>query len=533
MTAIFDENQAFQDVDGKPIVNGLIYIGTTFSDTKNNLIPIFADRELTIPLANPQSINSFGKAVNKIWVASTFSIVVEDENAVQIYSDQDAGGFASSVGTIPLSNVMGINVLTASANPNLTEYVDQQEYSFKAANTNTGPVTMNVDDNGAIPIKNEGADLAAGRLVADTIYKIIFNATSNIFQLASSSGGDVSGPGSAVDNNMAVFDGITGKLIKDFGISASDVVVGPGSSGNENIPIFNGLTGKIIKDSGVPLSGLGGGDVTGPGLSVDGDVVIFDSITGKLIKDSNIPVAKLVMGPNSSGDGNVTVFDGPTGKIIKDSGQGLADFVTSESPVVNENLPSYNGTPGNVLKDSGIPAGEVVTSPDPSIDLNIAVYDGTSGKVIKDSGIPVGSAFRGALVSKIGGQALLENITTKLTWESERYDTDNIHDNITNNSRLTVPAGVTFVRLIASIDWEFSMLGGREIFVFLNGSGFLGTSQVTMFPDFVGDAVLSFSGAPHPVLGGNYFEIFASQSGQPSLDVSSTTTTWFAMEILQ
>ena len=158
---------------------------------------------------------------------------------MQIFSDPDAGSFAASIGTLALRNVVGINTLTSLADPTITQYVDQQEYSFKAANNNTGPVTMNVDDNGAIPIKNEGADLAANRLVAGTIYKIIFNSTGDIFQLASSSGGDVSGPGSSVDDNIVVFDGATGKL---------------------------------IKDSGVPLSGLGGGDVTGPATAT---LVIF------------------------------------------------------------------------------------------------------------------------------------------------------------------------------------------------------------------------------------------------------------------
>jgi len=36
--------------------------------------------------------------------------------------------------------------------------------------------------------------------------------------------GDVTGPDSATDNNIAVFDGATGKLIKDSGVSIFDVI---------------------------------------------------------------------------------------------------------------------------------------------------------------------------------------------------------------------------------------------------------------------------------------------------------------------
>ena len=45
--------------------------------------------------------------------------------------------------------------------------------------------------------------------------------------LAGSGSGDVVGPGSAVDGNMAVFDGTTGKLIKDGGA--------PGGAGTSSL----------------------------------------------------------------------------------------------------------------------------------------------------------------------------------------------------------------------------------------------------------------------------------------------------------
>jgi hypothetical protein len=62
--------------------------------------------------------------------------------------------------------------------------------------------------------------------------------------------GDVVGPSSATDNNIASFNGTTGKVIKDSGVSASSVVVGPASSTNNNLVAFDGTTGKLIKDSG-------------------------------------------------------------------------------------------------------------------------------------------------------------------------------------------------------------------------------------------------------------------------------------------
>lgn len=58
----------------------------------------------------------------------------------------------------------------------------------------------------------------------------------------SSSGGDVVGPSSAVNNRIAVFDGTTGKLIKDGGSTIADIVAG---SGGLVTSVF-GRTGAIV-----------------------------------------------------------------------------------------------------------------------------------------------------------------------------------------------------------------------------------------------------------------------------------------------
>ena len=446
MAAILDENQSFQGIDGKPVVDGKIYIGETNSDTKNNLINIFSDRELTTPLDNPQSTNSFGKAVNKIWAPSKFSIVVEDVNEVEVFNDQDAGGFASSVGTLILSEVVGIDTLTSSADPNITEYVNQQQYSFKAANNNTGAVTMNVDGNGAIPIKNEGADLTAGRLVDGTIYIIIFNSDGPIFQLASSSGGDVSGPGIAVDANIALFDGVTGKLIKDSGLGIVGLgdVDGPGSATSGNFAIFNGASGKIIADSGLSPSDFG--DASGPGSSVIDRIATFSDTSGKLLKDSGVLVTNLVKGPVVAVDNNVAVYDSTTGKIIKDSGILATGLVTGPAISVIDRIATFTDTSGKLIKDSGILISSLgdVSGPGSSGNNSLASFDGVTGKLIKDSGV---------LVSTVVTATSTTNFTNK-TYNAKAggNDLSNIDlGNCIEASQAEAEAGVEETKLLSSL----------------------------------------------------------------------------------
>lgn len=59
--------------------------------------------------------------------------------------------------------------------------------------------------------------------------------------------GGVIGPESSVDGNIAVFDGATGKVIKDAGF---EPIKGPNTSVDGSIAVFDGATGKMIKDSG-------------------------------------------------------------------------------------------------------------------------------------------------------------------------------------------------------------------------------------------------------------------------------------------
>jgi hypothetical protein len=68
--------------------------------------------------------------------------------------------------------------------------------------------------------------------------------------------GDVVGPGSATDDNLATFDGATGKLIQDSGVGVASVVVGPASAVSGNVVTFDGTTGKLIQDGGTSLASL-------------------------------------------------------------------------------------------------------------------------------------------------------------------------------------------------------------------------------------------------------------------------------------
>ena len=97
-------------------------------------------------------------------------------------------------------------------------------------------------------------------------------------------GGDVVGPAGAVDSDVAVFNGATGKIIKTTGKPIGNLVTGPASAVANDVVVFDGTSGKLVKTTGRQVSTLGTGDVVGPATSVDAAMAVFNGTTGKIIK---------------------------------------------------------------------------------------------------------------------------------------------------------------------------------------------------------------------------------------------------------
>lgn len=88
---ITEHEQWFDEISGEPLNDGYVYIGARSLDPQTNLITIYSDRALTVPISNPQRTGSDGRTVNKIYVPGKYSIEVEDTNNVSKYINLDNG----------------------------------------------------------------------------------------------------------------------------------------------------------------------------------------------------------------------------------------------------------------------------------------------------------------------------------------------------------------------------------------------------------------------------------------------------------
>jgi len=140
--------------------------------------------------------------------------------------------------------------------------------------------------------------------------------------------------------------------------------------------------------------------------------------------------------------------------------------------------------------------------------------------------------LRGAMVYSGVSQSTANGVYYDITWNQEYYDTDSIHDTATNNTRLTVPAGITKVKFSAQTSWASHATGYRTMFLRKNG-GAPTPNFEQMTP--VTSAVLlkvMMSTCAFTVTGGDYFELRVVQTSGGALEVNNGLDAWFAMEIV-
>ncbi len=235
------------------------YVGT---DSNNEMLSIYYNE-------NDSRANIITKSVagllvpNKFYqindaVGSTITLQVCAENAF-ILHDFAIDVQTGEIGTYDITTDVFIPIVV-SGTPDL------QQVTTAGATTTVG-VTV---DNGAgesIDIKHDlininnalgTATITSPTLTTATEFRIPDKVTSpQTFAMLSDitgGSGDVVGPASAVSNNITLFDGTTGKLIKDGGVALSALVPYTGATADVDLG-NNGLDAKFVKIKGTAGNG--------------------------------------------------------------------------------------------------------------------------------------------------------------------------------------------------------------------------------------------------------------------------------------
>lgn len=147
------------------------------------------------------------------------------------------------------------------------------------------------------------------------------------------------------------------------------------------------------------------------------------------------------------------------------------------------------------------------------------VYDGTNFQLIGEKLVPR------ARVSNNAVQSIANNTLTALSFNSETYDTDVIHDNATNSSRLTCKTAGVY-QIIANVTFASNATGYRRVLLHFNGGGDIAEVIVSA----VSGVTTSISATSDYLLAVNdYVEVKVQQNSGGALDVNAGSNTTFSM----
>ena len=107
----------------------------------------------------------------------------------------------------------------------------------------------------------------------------------------------------------------------------------------------------------------------------------------------------------------------------------------------------------------------------------------TSGKLLKGAGAGVDPTEeemnQSCRAEHLAAQSIPNNVWTTLSFSSEAWDTNNIHDNATNNSRLTCKVAGYYL-VIGLCMWASNSTGRRLIRIQKNGTTTMFQAEVTI-----------------------------------------------------
>ena len=322
---------------------------------------------------------------------------------------------------------------------------------------------------------------------------------------------------------------------------------------------LTGITdGQIIKYDNATTKLIAGNDEGGGALAdltdvdltglADGDVLVYDDTSGDWLPET--PAAGITVGevdeapsisnvnkiifPNESVtdnlDGSASIeFPAPFSLIVQEIDETPSISGVNKINVTNGTL--TNGGSGEITLDFGSAAtdgsaihdnvsGEIhaiteETSPASNDEILIeSAANSYAKKRVKISNIAkvsIGArVYNNAAIS-------IPNTGADLTFNSERYDTDNIHDISTNPSRLTCKTAGKYL-IIGNIEWAPNNNGVRDARIVLNGTTIIGIVRVAA----AGGSYFQVVSTIYDLSVNDYVVLHAYQDGAGALNVNSS-----------
>lgn len=304
-------------------------------------------------------------------------------------------------------------------------------------------------------------------------------------------------------------------------LSLADATGWPSPTGVQlAIATLNPDTSQEVK---ITFGGRSGNDLTGVTWDYDGTTAsgtyqigtnIRHSISAELANDLDA-VKRATLGkmltPASASTAAAVVLHEDT-----DNGTNKVTVIAPASVTADRTvtLPDETGTVITTGTSATTGMGFVVDEDDMTSNSATKVPTQQSVKAYVDAN----SGTYGARVRKSSAQALNNDTATTLSWDTEVFDTNTLHDNATNNSRLTLNKVGTWL-VGGIVQFAANATGYRCAFIYKNGAGYSTPIRVPAASG-IGTNV-PFAEVVQASAITDYVELLAQQNSGGSLNVES------------
>ena len=211
-------------------------------------------------------------------------------------------------------------------------------------------------------------------------------------------------------------------------------------------------------------------------------------------------------------------------------GNASASSGAGQSIAVGSGL-SFSGT---TLVVSGISGSGTVTEVNTGAGLTGGPITGVGTVAVNTSSItPAMISFSGALVSMTASQTTANYTTpTAIAFDREIIDVGGWHSNTVANTRLTVPSGVSYVKVTGNVIISAASANDSgTLYIYKGGSQTWDGCAAAREASSNTSLALSISTGPVAVTASEYFELFYLQQSDTSITVVSTSTNFSIMAV--
>lgn len=420
---------------------------------------------------------------NGVWRAFQFGVGISQATAAAL------AGF----GLVAIGTTLNTNTPVLIKNAN---YIATANDRASAINWTGGAGTLTLPNNATIP---------AGWFCS------VKNSGSGVWTVS------VTGGGPTIDGSPSLALSPEQSCILIFD-GANFFTVGLNSSASSS---FDFLQINLAGDSGdVVLSGAELNRIayrfTGA-LAGNVNIVVPTTIQQYWVDNETSGAFSLTV-KTATGINTVTVPQG-TAQILYCDGAGITQAVTITYPVpIAKGGTGASTAPAALANLGAVPLTETISA-----------GAGLAGGGDLSAPRTISLNFKGALVTNSTNQTQISSSDVVLAWNQETTDIGGWHDNVTNNSRLTVPAGVTVVELTAVINWEGPGANSSTYLALVrirkNGAAIVAAAEDANINNassvLFGQSVVTLTSGPLAVIPGDYFEVVTN--------VADTTGTNFGV----